>query len=326
MPPELTLLDVAHGNCALVVGDEAVAIIDAPRGGLHIDALKEMSVQDVHVVIISHADADHVSGVTHLLYDEDMRVHTVYVNGDATKTAGGGGLVWENFVIALADAERRGETRVVGVKRGDVPDLHDDRIRLEVLAPSTDLVLLGAGGKVEGRVLTSNSLSVVVRVWFGDEPIALLTGDLDELGFERLLLDGDDLRSQVLVFPHHGGRSGGDDEAFAGEISNAVAPEIVVFSFGREQYHNPRLEIINGTRAATPDVTIACTQLSKACSPSSLDPLHVGTLPAQGKDLGRCCAGSLRFGQGGMREPVGAAHAEFVANSVPTPMCLRPLE
>jgi hypothetical protein len=102
------------------------------------------------VVPVSHADADHISGVTHLLYDEDMRVHKVYVNGDATKTGGGGGLVWENFAIALADAECRGETAVVGVKRGDKVDFHHQEIELEVLAPSTELVLLGAGSSVDG--------------------------------------------------------------------------------------------------------------------------------------------------------------------------------
>ena len=323
MPPELILLDVAHGNCALVIGEDTVAVIDAPHGGLHIDALKERSARDVHTVVISHADADHMGGVAHLLYDEEVRIHTVYVNTDASKTAGGGGLVWQNFVIALTDAERRGEVVVVPIKRGDNVDLSDDRIRLEILAPSTELTLLGVGGRFEGQALTSNSLSVVVRVWFEDQPIALLTGDLDWLGLQKLLQEGDDLHTQVLVFPHHGGSSGGDDGAFANAISNAVNPETIVFSFGREQYHNPQPEIINGIRSTKPRAKIMCTQLSKACSQSTFDPVHIGPLPAKGRDQGRCCAGSLRFTQEGLREPLGAEHRDFVAGLVPTPMCLR---
>lgn len=321
--PELVLLDVAHGNCAVILSSVTAAIVDAPRGGLHIDALKARERVEVHAVVISHADADHMSGVTHLLYDEDVHVHAVYVNGDATKTSAGGGLIWESFAIALADAERRGVTRVEAIKRGDTVDLPDDGVRLEILAPPTALVLLSAGGRTGGEPLTSNALSVVVRVWFGAEPVALLTGDLDDLGLRKLLDEGDDLHARVMVFPHHGGHSGGDDETFAASISQAVRPDFVVFSFGREQFDNPRPEIIRGTRAGSPEATIACTQLSRACSPDSLDPLHLAPLPAQGRNLGRCCAGSLLFEATGLREPIADDHARFVEGSVPTPLCMR---
>ena len=323
MSPELILLDVAHGNCALVLGKNTVAVVDVPRGGLHVEALKERGVRDIHAVVVSHADADHVGGVSHLLYDEDLRVHTVYVNPDASKTAEGKGAVWQNFLTALADAEGRGEVDVASIKRGDNVDLHDDRIHLEILAPSTELFLLGVDGRAEGQTLTSNSLSVVVRIWFGNQPIALLTGDLDSFGLQRLIQKGDNLHAQVLVFPHHGGHSEGNDRTFASTISDAVNPKTIVFSFGREQYNNPQPEIIHGIRSAKPSAKIMCTQLSKACSPSTLDPVHIGPLPAKGREQGRCCAGSIRFTPDGLREPLGAEHRDFVAGLVPTPMCLR---
>lgn len=327
MSPELIVLDVAHGNCSLVIGQDTTVVIDAPRGGLHIDALKARSIRDIHAVIVSHADADHMGGVTHLLYDEDIRVHSVYVNADATKTARGGGDVWQNFVRALADAVRRGEVRAFGIKRGDTIDLNDPLIHLDVLAPSTDLVLLAAGGRDQGRRLKSNTLSVVLRVLFGDRPLALLTGDLDQTGLESLLRANDELHAEVLVFPHHGGRSGGDDKAFASAITAAVEPEIVIFSIGREmRFRNPRPEIVAGVLTARPNVAIMCTQLSKRCSSGSFFPTHIGILPAKGKLSGRCCAGSLQFGVNGLDTPGAADHAAFVDSLGPLPLCRPSLE
>ena len=322
MPPELIVLDVAHGNCTLVTGQDTTVVIDAPRGGLHIDALKERSIRKVHAVIVSHADADHMGGVAHLLYDEDVQVHSVYVNADATKTAQGGGAVWQNFVRALADAVERGEVKSFGIKRGSIIELNDRLIHLEVLAPSTDLVLLAAGGRDQERRLKSNTLSVVIRVLFGDRPLALLTGDLDQTGLESLLGGNDDLHAKALVFPHHGGRSGGDDRAFASAITEAVEPEIVIFSIGREmRYPNPRPEIVAGVLAAKPDVAIMCTQLSKRCSPVTFDPLHLAPLPAKGMYQGNCCAGSLQFDPHGLVAPSAEAHAEFIDNFTTSPLC-----
>ena len=325
MAPELLVLDVAHGNSTLVIGEETTVLVDAPRGGLHIDALKAKSIQEVHAVLISHADADHVGGVSNLLYEEDIRVHRVYVNADASKTAEGGGDVWRNFVTALADAEQRAEVKVFAFKRGDTIRVNDENIRLDVLAPAVDLALLGVGGRLDGQRIRSNTLSGVVRVLFEGQPIALLTGDLDSLGLEKLFESNDDLRTRVLVFPHHGGHCGGDDREFASAITTAVNPEIVVFSFGRTQHGNPRPEIVAGIRSARPGVHIMCTQLSMRCSTPARFPPYVGRLPAKGKHVGHCCAGSIRFDVEGLDAPSAADHAAFVDDLGPAPLCRLPL-
>ena len=321
MSPELIILDVAHGNCAIVIGEESVVIIDAPPGGVHIDTLKARSIREVHAIVISHADADHLQGVATLLYDEEIRVHKVYVNADSTKTSVAGGVVWTNFLIALADAVRRGEITRAGIQRGDEIAVFDPHIRLEVLAPTVDMVLCGAGGKFEGRTLTSNSLSAVVRVWLEEQPTAILAGDLDELGLQRLLEEEDELHAQVMVFPHHGGRTGGDDYAFALTIMDKVDPEFVVFSLGREKYRNPRPEIIKAIRSARPDTGIMCTQLSKRCSDSTFDPPHLAPLPALGREMGRCCAGSIQLDSNGVVTPQVEEHGAFVDSLTPPPLC-----
>ncbi|MCQ3804861.1 MAG: hypothetical protein OXC98_10425 [bacterium] len=201
----------------------------------------------------------------------------------------------------------------------------DQRIRLEVLAPTVDMVLLGVGGRLEGETLTSNSLSGVLRVWFEEQPLAILAGDLDEIGLQRLLVEEEQLHGRVLVFPHHGGRTGGDDHSFVSTIMNAVDPETVVFSFGREKYSNPRPEIIHAIFSAKPGAKIMCTQLSKRCSASTFDPPHLASLPARGRDAGRCCAGSLQLDSQGVVTPQVAEHATFVDSLTPPPLCRIPL-
>ena len=323
--PELIVLDVAHGNCAIVIGDESVVIIDAPQGGIHVDTLKARGIREVHAIVISHADADHMQGVTTLLYDKQIRIHKIYVNADPTKTAAASGLVWRNFLMAIADAVRRGEITRCGIQRGDEIAVVDQRIRLEVLAPTVDMVLCGVGGRLEGDTLTSNSLSVVLRVWFEEQPLAVLAGDLDELGLQRLLVEGEEFHAQVLVFPHHGGRTGGDDHAFASTIMNVVDPEMVIFSFGREKYDNPRPEIIDAILSAKPGAKIMCTQLSRRCSDLTFDPPHLASLPALGRDTGRCCAGSLQLDSQGVVTPKVAEHAAFVDSLDSPPLCRIPL-
>ena len=192
---------------------------------------------------------------------------------------------------------------------------------MDVLAPAVDLALLGVGGRLDGQRIRANTLSGVVRVLFEGQPIALLTGDLDSLGLEKLFESNDDLRTRVLVFPHHGGHCGGDDREFASAITTAVNPEIVVFSFGRTQHGNPRPEIVAGIRSARPGVHIMCTQLSMRCSTPARFPPYVGRLPAKGKHVGHCCAGSIRFDVEGLDAPSAADHAAFVDDLGPAPLC-----
>jgi len=65
---------------------------------------------------------------------------------------------------------------------------------------------------------------------------ALLTGDI-EIPSERTLLksQGEQLRADVLVAPHHGSRS-----SSSAEFLTAVSPRTAIFSIGyRNRFHHP---------------------------------------------------------------------------------------
>ena len=57
--PSVSVLDVGHGNCAVVLDDRTV-VVDAGPGATLLEFLQNEGVTEVEVVLISHADEDHI--------------------------------------------------------------------------------------------------------------------------------------------------------------------------------------------------------------------------------------------------------------------------
>ena len=83
--PELIILDVGHGNCAVLRDTEGVIVIDCPCGNTLKEILKYREIQEISHILISHADADHIAGIVDLLLDENFRIHNIHLNPDAIK-------------------------------------------------------------------------------------------------------------------------------------------------------------------------------------------------------------------------------------------------
>ena len=67
-------------------------------------------------------------------------------------------------------------------------------VHVEILAPGPYLALKGPGSADRrNRAITSNSISAVIRLSSGGKPILLLAGDIDQVGFENMLDDSQDL-------------------------------------------------------------------------------------------------------------------------------------
>lgn len=320
----LIILDVGHGNSAIVQGDDKTFVIDCATKATIVDALDDLGITDISDVLLSHADADHISGVMTLLLKK--RVHNVYVNPDAVKRSD----VWQDMRIALAEARRAGQTVVhPSLTTNDNGKFESQRLLLKILAPHPEDALGGVGGKdIEGSQQEHNTMSVVVKVVYGDRPVALLPGDLDQIGFEHLQREGEDIRAEILVFPHHGGTPGGaNSQDFAEGLCEAVKPKLVVFSIGRPKKDFPRVEIVNSVRQSAPESHIACTQLSKRCAPVDLESnsRHLNVLPARGKATYSCCGGTIVIELDEVDQSFGTlvrGHAEFIASQVPDPMCV----
>ncbi len=327
--PELIILDVGHGNCALLRDTEAITIIDCAPGPTLIDTLDDLGIHEIEHVLLSHADTDHIGGIAGLLRNARLVVRNIYVNADAAKTTRS----WYDFRIAVREARERSGTRVhTALTTTQSRLLVSGEVTIEVLAPLPEQILGGSGARgVDRRRLDTNSVSVVIRLVHRDHGIALLPGDLDAGTLDGLLAAATDLTASLLVFPHHGGRPGrSDSRIFAERLSEVVQPRLVIFSISRERFKNPQPDIVQGIRRAIPEAHILCTQLSQRCAALPLANAifdHLTPLAAQGRALGSCCGGTVVVRIDGANTnytPLARAHRGFIrGQGVPTPLCLR---
>ncbi|MEO8970433.1 MAG: MBL fold metallo-hydrolase [Ktedonobacteraceae bacterium] len=322
--PELLILDVGHGNCAILRDTEAVTVIDCPPTSTLLDTLAFLEIDVIHNVLISHADYDHAAGLPVLL--QAITVRNVYINPDANKKS----RAWREIRVALELAHKNG-TQIYPSLTSNLPTkIISGQVEIEILAPSLGVALGGSGGQdLEGRNLTSNAMSVVIGLVHDTHRIALLPGDMDEVGLDNLLRKHEQIEAQILVFPHHGGNPGTTHgQQFAQKLCDAVHPRLVVFSHGRNRLLNPRKDIMQGVHMAVPYAHVMCTQLSCHCAialPTS-EYTHLTSAPASGYTSNSCCGGTISITLNGEQTsyaPLLAAHRAFVGNKIATPLCLQ---
>jgi beta-lactamase superfamily II metal-dependent hydrolase len=321
--PEFFILDVGHGNCAVLHDTAGTTVIDCAPGATLREALRQIGVNRISLVLISHADEDHVGGLIGLLTDPELTIEHVYLNPDAIKQT----KIWGDVKSALADARRRNETHIHAHLTSDLTgSLDKGEVHVEVLAPTPELALCGAGGRdLEGHKLTSNSMSAVIRLVYKERKVVLLTGDVDAIGLRNLLATADEVEAEILVYPHHGGKAGGEDpRAFAEALFAHIHPSRIIFSIARSRVGFPRPEVIENVRAYAPGAHIACTQLAQECAAEAPTEFpHLANYPARGRDKNSCCAGTIRIEFGTHEHEASIAqHQAFVKSLAPT-MCTR---
>jgi len=314
--PELLILDVGHGNCALLRDTMAVSVIDCGYdGSTLIETLRELEIKAVDHVLISHADVDHIGGLGPLI--KALPIRNIYMNPDASKI----GRMWKDTLQALELAEHFGTQVHIGLTSGYSQKIISGEVSIEILAPSASLAASGSGGTyLEGHSLDSNTMSVVIGLLHKSCRVVLLPGDMNEFGLNNLLKKYKNIEAQILVFPHHGGNSGSaDDQEFARKLCELVKPDLVLFSLDRGRYDNPKEEIVRGVVTTLPNTHIMCTQLSCKCSPVPIpsNSVHLTSLPAQGDANNSCCGGTIRIKIDGDRttyDPSLSLHRQFVKN------------
>jgi beta-lactamase superfamily II metal-dependent hydrolase len=315
--PELIILDVGHGNCALLRDTEGVVLIDCPPGSVLPETLSHLGITEITHVLISHADQDHIAGIPQLLLNQDVRVHNIHLNSDWLRDTE----IWRDVLSALSEAEQRSGVNIEAqLTTRTTGRLDVGQVSIQVLAPSPVLALSGVNGRdLAGRRLRANSMSAVVALVHNTRRVAILAGDLDQIGLDNVLEESVDLQADILVFPHHGGRPGArvDGRAFAQQLCNLVKPQLVIFSIDRSLHKNPNNEIVEGVLSAVPETHIVCTQLSEKCAVNlpGGEPSHLNKLPAKGFIGKKCCGGTIQIE---MRRDISAytpsvhSHREFV--------------
>lgn len=323
--PELIILDVGHGNCALLRDTKGVVLIDCPPGSVLPETLSHLGIEEISHVLISHADQDHIAGIPQLLLSKSIRVNNIHLNSDWLRDTE----IWRDVCSALGDARRRSGVNIEVQLTTSTTGRHDvGQVNIQVLAPVPELTAAGVGGRDStGRKLRANSMSAVISLVYNTRRVAILAGDVDQVGLDNLLKEDVDLQADILVFPHHGGRSGSSvsSKAFAQRLCNLVQPKLVVFSIDRSLHNNPKDEIMEGVLSSVPEAHIVCTQLSEKCAMNlpSQNSSHLSGLPGKGLTSKKCCGGTvlIKIGKNAITyTPSPDAHRKFIAQ-YPNSIC-----
>jgi competence protein ComEC len=172
------------------VGEEVVSPYLWSRGLKHID-----------VVVLTHADHDHIDGLYSVL--QNFRVGQLWVGWTDPRPA---------FSRLLDEARSRG-IRIVHVDEGE--HFGFGMARTDVLWPP-------AGGAGE----SPNDNCVVLRLSEGRSSF-LLTGDIEQRAENGLVADHEPLSSEFLKVPHHGSKTSSTTR-----FLKAVSPRVAVVSVG----------------------------------------------------------------------------------------------
>jgi len=205
---QAVLLDLPGGGRVLVDGGGGFPGGLDPGRVVVLPALARGRWPGLDMMVLSHPDHDHYGGLEALVRAVPVGV---FVHGGRWPDSGLG------RELRAALEERGVPVRTAGA--GQVLDLGPG-LALEVLHPEDQ--------RAPG---SSNDQSLVLRlVWHG-RALALLPGDVQEVGIQRLLAGGADLRAGVLVVPHHGSAGSLSPELYA-----RVAPRAALAGTGFLNY------------------------------------------------------------------------------------------
>jgi competence protein ComEC len=324
--PSLVVLDVGHGNCAILFNTKGTVVIDAGPGSSLLEFLTENNIQKIDAILISHADKDHIEGVGTLLAANIFEIGLVKLNSDALKESE----LWDDLVYQLDKLNSKGKVDLqIGLTTKDTGKLDFGEIMIEILAPQPYLAIKGPGSTDHnGRAISTNTISAVVRLVKETTPLVLISGDIDELGVSHLIASGANINAPIWVFPHHGGKAGQQNlEQFAAQFTELVHPDLVIFSIARSgNLMNPQPDVVKGVRSIRPEARILCTQLSKHCAVSlpTTDLSHLAKIFSRGREARACCAGSIAINlstNGIAILPELDVHRTFIVGNAPTALC-----
>lgn len=210
---EVFVLDVGQGQCILLASEGRFALVDCGSGSSWIsagdiaaDRLLTMGCRELDYLILTHYDADHVSGIPALLERLDV---SALLAPDAPEGAESRGTV---------TAAAEGASLPIEPVR-DFQTLSLGRAVLTVSPP------VGEGGDNE------RGLAVLAS---GGELDLLITGDMDAATEHRLLEAWDLPDIEVLAVGHHGSKY-----STSQELLEALRPETACVSVGANRYGHP---------------------------------------------------------------------------------------
>ncbi len=219
-------LDAGQGNCAVVkLPDGRIMVIDCNTEGVNdnvVNFLKRAGVTQIDVLVATHPDRDHVSGLAHIAKLFQVRELWKVAFQKSEENASPESLEAYTEYERAVEVLRSKGTRIVN-PTVDTYDRNFGGATVEILAPFS---------RNPADYKTANDASMVLRINHTGKNF-LFTADTTTQTWEQLLKKGD-ISATVLEASHHGAESG-----FHPGIMQAVKPELVVVSVGRNPFGHP---------------------------------------------------------------------------------------
>lgn len=311
-PLEMYFIDVGQGDATFIVTpDRKTILID---GGLNRQALGFLiwkyrldtpaNSVDVDLLVLSHADGDHLKGLIPIIEHDQIHVKHVIHSGIATYKSG-------VFATSLGDRDSSGNfltTFHESLSDLDAGDLSDDFAAWQatLLAEKLDYRAVDSEADITylGDLFPELSLEILGPrfdydhqgyAWFGDPAhtinghsvvlkltyrgvSSLFPGDINIEGSKQLLADPvlrASLSAHILKCPHHGSHE------FHPPFLEAVRPQISVISSGDGPDHgHPRAVFMGGigrvSRAKEPlvfstEIAATFTDTGETLDPAEID-------------------------------------------------------
>lgn len=185
--------------------------------------LKQYNISDIDIMVGTHADQDHIAGLTKVLDDSDFTVHQVLISYIPSDTN-----TYQNFLAEISDNNLQPQT---------VFDGHDitldETVASKIISPPTN------GIQDATHATPSNSNALVALIEYDDVSF-LFTSDAS-FTTEDYIVQNHLVDIDIMNSPHHGSKYSSTD-AFL----DVVTPKLVVFSADQDNmYGHPDPEIIS---------------------------------------------------------------------------------
>ena len=208
-----TLIRAPNGQVMLIDGGRSIQLADQ----VILPQIKAWGASQVDVLVVTHPDADHISGLVGVL--ENFPVKLAALTGDQHATQ-----IYERLLTDIRDQR----IQTLQVRTGTTIPF-DSAVKLEVLGPNDELVNRD----------NTNDGSIVIKLTYGQTSF-LLPGDAEMLVNQALLQRGADVRATVLKLGHHGSRTSTTESWL-----RAVQPQWGIISAGAgNSYGHPHPEVI----------------------------------------------------------------------------------
>lgn len=220
-PMTMAFIDVGQGDATLIRdGNGYDILVDGGRksaGEGILSYMQQVGVDDLEVVLATHADSDHIGGLIAVIEGGDIPVENVYYNGYPGDTQ-----TWADFSAAV-DAEG------LSLIPAQFPQNYNwGSLNIQVLNPLSGL-----------SDPDQNEASIVLLIDYA-QVTALLPADVDSGVEELLSYRVPSLQAEIFKVPHHGSEYS-TSQSFLGEIQ----PQEAIISVGQNPFGHPAFETLS---------------------------------------------------------------------------------